>query len=129
MRSYEFTTEPIEAHAPVDLVMLSRLLGTDDKSYLLELLSIYWGTMEKTPAELRRLFDARDAGSLRDAAHAAKGASASVGAVPASNLLKALQFAAAESAWDQIAEIMPKLEMAFGELERYIVTLNLPARN
>jgi HPt (histidine-containing phosphotransfer) domain-containing protein len=69
---------------------------------------------------LAQLAAARNASDLRDAAHAAKGASASVGAVPASSLLEKLQFAATDADWAQINGLMPQIETAFADLERFI---------
>ena len=105
---------------PIDMAMLARLLGTDDDTYLLEMISVYWDTMCDTPDELAALVSTRDASGLRDAAHAAKGASASVGAVSAASLLKELQFAAAEANWDRVDILMPKIGEAFLALENYV---------
>lgn len=123
MRTNMADPEPAAADGPVDLAMLSRLLATDDENYLKEMLSFYWETISGTPGELRHLLISRDARALRDAAHAAKGASASVGAVPASSLLKQLQLAAAASDWKQAEAIIPQIDAAFVDLERYIDSL------
>jgi two-component system sensor histidine kinase/response regulator len=123
MRKNEDDVETTVSDVPVDLAMLSRLLATDDENYLKEMLSIYWEATAATPAELRRFLRARDAKSLRDAAHAAKGASASVGAVPASSLLKRLQLAATDADWKQAEAIMPEIDDAFIKLEQYIGSL------
>jgi HPt (histidine-containing phosphotransfer) domain-containing protein len=58
-----------------------------------------------------------------DAAHAAKGASASVGAVLVAGLLEKLQFAAAEADWGRIEGLMPKIETEFTKLGKYVQTL------
>jgi len=115
--------EDDEKSSPIDLAMLGRLLGTEDEEYLKEMISIYWDTMRDTPTDLANFMSARDAFNLRDAAHAAKGASASVGAVPVASLLEKLQFAARDGDWGQIEGLMPQLETAFTELEEYIGTL------
>ena len=112
--------ETMEASDPVDIAMLARLLGTEDAESLKSIILFFWETMAATPAELRRHFDARNAKLLRDAAHAAKGASASVGAVAASELLKKLQFAAGHADWKQVADIMPGVDAAFADLKQYI---------
>ncbi|MGD8810572.1 MAG: response regulator, partial [Gammaproteobacteria bacterium] len=109
-----------EASRPIDLAMLSRLLGTDDDNYLKEMIAVYWDTMRDTPGELAQLVAARKASDLRDAAHAAKGASASVGAVPASSLLEKLQFAATDADWARINDLMPQIESAFTDLEQFV---------
>ena len=123
MRTNMADPEPAAEDGPVDLAMLSRLLATDDENYLKEMLSIYWETVSATPGELRQFLISRDAKALRDAAHAAKGASASVGALPASSLLKQLQLAAAASDWKQAEAIIPQIDAAFVDLERYIGSL------
>ena len=115
--------EDREACNPIDLSMLSRLLGTDDDAYLKEMINMYWDTMRDTPVELATLVAAQNAANLRDAAHAAKGASASVGAIPVSSLFEKLQFAAKDADWNQIEGLMPKIEIAFSELEEFIGTL------
>jgi CheY-like chemotaxis protein len=109
--------------SPIDMAMLSQLLGTEDDAYLKGMIAVYWDTVRNTPAELASLISADDASNLRDAAHAAKGASTSVGAVALSSLLKELQAAAADADWEQIADLMPRIEAAFTDLERFIGTL------
>jgi CheY-like chemotaxis protein len=123
MRKNDDDAELTESKHPVDLAMLSRLLGTDDANSLRKIILFFWDTMAATPSELRRHFSARDAKSLRDAAHAAKGASASVGAVTASSLLKKLQFAAAHADWRQVEEILPEIDAAFIALKQYVGSL------
>ena len=109
--------------SPIDMTMLSELLDTDDDAYLKGMIGVYWSTVRNTPAELTSLITANDASNLRDAAHAAKGASSSVGAVALSSLLKDLQVAAADTDWERIAELMPRIDSAFKDLERFIGTL------
>ncbi len=109
--------------SPIDMAMLSQLLGTDDDAYLNRMIGVYWSTVRNTPAELTSLITANDASNLRDAAHAAKGASSSVGAVALSSLLKDLQVAAADADWERIAELMPRIDSGFKDLERFIGTL------
>jgi signal transduction histidine kinase/DNA-binding response OmpR family regulator/HPt (histidine-containing phosphotransfer) domain-containing protein len=113
-----------EPKTPVDLPMLARLLGTDDEEALERIIAFFWETMAATPAELRKSFRARDAKALRDTAHAAKGASASVGAITASSLLKKLQFAAADADWNQVEELMPEIDAAFDALKQFVAALN-----
>ena len=109
--------------SPIDMAMLSQLLGTEDDAYLKRMIGVYWSTVHNTPAELTSLIAANDASNLRDAAHAAKGASSSVGAVALSSLLKDLQAAAADADWGRIAALMPRIEAAFKDLERFVGTL------
>ncbi len=105
---------------PIDREILSQILGSDDEKRLNEMLHFFWDTMVDTPVELATLIAGRDQGGLRDAAHAAKGASASAGAEPLSSLLKDLQFAAADADWHQIDGLLPQIETAFSQLQQYI---------
>jgi CheY-like chemotaxis protein len=109
--------------SPIDMAMLSQLLDTEDGAYLKRMIGVYWDTVRNTPAELAELISANDASALRDAAHAAKGASTSVGAIALSSLLKELQATAADADWERIADLMPRIEAAFADLERFIGTL------
>lgn len=111
---------------PIDLAVLARLLSTDDEAYLHDMVKLFWNTMRETAAELNALRDIRDAAKLRDAAHAAKGASASVGAVSIASLLRELQFAATDADWNQIEDLMPKIETEFTKLGQYIETIQVP---
>lgn len=108
---------------PIDRAMLVRLLGTNDDAYLKEMIGVYWDTVRDTPRALAALVAAADAPMLRDTAHAAKGASASVGATPLAVLLKELQFAATDADWGRIANVMPRIEAAFTDLERHIASM------
>ncbi len=116
------------ACAPIDREILAQILGSADEKYLNEMLQFFWDTMVDTPVELATLIAGRDQGGLRDAAHAAKGASASAGAEPLAGLLKDLQFAATEADWQQIDELLPKIESAFSQLHHYIENLEGPER-
>jgi CheY-like chemotaxis protein len=108
---------------PIDMAMLSQLLGTEDNAYLKKMIGMYWEIVRNTPMELANLISANDASNLRDAAHAAKGASTSVGAVALPPLFKELQAAAADADWERIADLMPRIEAAFADLGRFIGTL------
>lgn len=114
--------------APIDREILSQILGSDDEKHLNEMLHFFWETMVDTPRELANLIAGRDQGGLRNAAHAAKGASASAGAKPLSSLLKDLQFAATDADWRQIDGLLPRIEAAFSQLQHYIENLDGPRR-
>lgn len=115
--------DEMDAGNPIDLDILSRLLGTEDDAYIREMVTFYWDTMRETSTELSELLSSRDAPKMRDAAHAAKGASASVGAVPVASLLEKLQFAAADADWTRIEGLIPRIETEFTKLGKYIDTL------
>ena len=125
----EFATSaaPDDLESPVDLSILSRLIGTDDTEELADILALYWDTMAGTPEQLKQLFAARDGQALGDAAHAAKGASESIGATPAVALLKSLELAAAQQDWDQVKGLMPGVDAAFHSIEAFINSLNANA--
>ncbi|MBL8669860.1 MAG: response regulator [Alphaproteobacteria bacterium] len=106
--------------APVDLDRLARQLGNGDPRFLRETLAFFWETMAGTPDELRRLVAAHDAGGLKSAAHAAKGAAGSAGAMPLHALLTDLQTAAAAADWTAIGALMPAVDGAFASLQGYI---------
>ena len=109
-----------QTDGPVDLDVLSQALGTDDHARLMKMLSLFGESMADSLAELRQLFNARDARSFATAAHTAKGATASVGASRVSSMLKQLEKAALGEDWEQIEAMMPEFEAAFGDLEHYI---------
>lgn len=119
------TGEPGPSEQSLDLAVLSRVLGTDDETVLKRFLILYWDTAGGTPTELRQHFAARDAKSLRHAAHRAKGASISTGAVLASSLLEKLETAAVHADWNRIEAILTEIDAAFHELEQYLSLLNV----
>lgn len=110
---------PLEG-APINVELFASLLGSDDRSYMQKMLEIFWKSVADTPTELAGLVSAHDAASLRDVAHAAKGAASSAGAEPLTGLLAQLQDAAAQRNWTEIDRLMPLVDAAFAKLEDFI---------
>jgi CheY-like chemotaxis protein len=120
--SSEATVDEGLAGPPVDMGLLATILGNEDPAYLKKMLVFFWDTMAETPNELSDLINRRDAAQLRDAAHSAKGASASAGAQPLAKLLEQLQHAAADEDWATIETLAPKVDQTFADLKAYIHT-------
>lgn len=96
------------------------VLGNDDESYMKDMLAMFWETVADTSNELASIAAARDATALREAAHSAKGASASAGAQHLAELLERLQSAAEGEDWPEVNRIIPLVGAAFTDLKRFI---------
>ncbi len=105
---------------PINFELLALVLGNDDRTYMKDILAIFWENVADTPEELAGLATSRDARALRDAAHSAKGATASAGAEHLADLLKRLQDAAEEEDWMEIDQIIPQVDTAFTDLEQFL---------
>jgi PAS domain S-box-containing protein len=105
---------------PIDFELLATVLGSDNKTYMQEILSVFWECVADTAEELAALAAAREAGPLRNAAHSAKGAAASAGANHVSKLLARLETAAVEEDWSQVEDLMPTIGAAFVDLKQFI---------
>ncbi|MEX2451081.1 MAG: ATP-binding protein, partial [Rhodospirillales bacterium] len=106
----------IEGAAPIDKNRLVELIGTDEPEVLRDMLQCFFQTTRDKPAELKRLVETKNAGGLYNAAHAAKGASASVGAGRLADALKDLQDAADAADWPRIEALEPEVTTAFHEV-------------
>jgi HPt (histidine-containing phosphotransfer) domain-containing protein len=106
--------------APVDLAELARLLGSDDPATLADMLAMFWESESSMPETLRALAGARDGHGLKGAAHGAKGAAASVGALALAELCRALEQSAAMADWAAVERLMPQIDQAFAEVGAFI---------
>jgi CheY-like chemotaxis protein len=111
---------PASAEAPIDMVELARLLGSDADEFLMDTLSFFVETMMETPDDLRRFVRSKDAVALREAAHSAKGAAASAAAPRLTELLQNLENAAAADDWSSISLLLPKIYKEFADVETFI---------
>jgi PAS domain S-box-containing protein len=111
---------PASAEAPIDMVELARLLGSDADEFLMDTLSFFVETMMETPDDLRRFVRSKDAVALREAAHSAKAAAASAAAPRLTELLQNLENAAAADDWSSISLLLPKIYKEFADVETFI---------
>jgi len=108
------------AEPPIDMTVMARLLGNDDPAALQEMIELYWTSEADTPGKLRELVDARDGANLALAAHAAKGAASSAGAVIVAALCKDLENCAAHQDWSAADGLAVKIDHAFGDVRAFI---------
>ncbi len=109
-----------DSHGAVDVAGLARLLGSDDSTYLGEMLAFFWETIADTPIQLEVLIRARDAAGLKEVAHAAKGAARSAAAEALAAALQDLEVAADAADWSAVEAMAPRIEREFSAVEEYI---------
>jgi|GEM_PF-3095201 len=97
----EVAAKPI-SKAPICFEKLEDILGTSDIEVLAPLLEAYWDSIQNDIDKLQTAQENRDRESLRQAAHAAKGAALSAGAEPLGEVFKSLETQALEEEWNQL---------------------------
>jgi PAS domain S-box-containing protein len=106
--------------AAINLERLAEMMGDADVDYLAETLRFFWGSVSGVPDELHELTRIKDAGGLKDAAHAAKGAAMSAAALDLTMLLQEIEMAAREDDWATIKKLSPSIDAKFAEVEDFI---------
>ncbi|MAG97939.1 MAG: hypothetical protein CMM08_14770 [Rhodospirillaceae bacterium] len=109
-----------DSHGAVDVAGLAHLLGSDDSTYLGEMLAFFWESVADTPPQLALLIRARDAAGLKEVAHAAKGATRSAAAEALAAALQDLEVAADAADWSAVEAMAPQIEREFSAVEEYI---------
>ena len=105
---------------PIDVSVMATLLGTSDPDSIQEMLELYWETEGETPERLRELVTARDGDQLKLAAHAAKGAAASAGAIVLADLCKHLEHSVAQQDWSATDRLTAEIATAFKDIRAFI---------
>jgi len=105
---------------PIDVSVMATLLGTSDPDSIQEMLELYWETEGETPALLCELAAARDGDQLKLAAHAAKGAAASAGAIIVADLCKDLEHSAGTDDWGATNRLAADIAAAFKDIRAFI---------
>ena len=105
---------------PIDLSIMTTLLGTSNPDSLQEMLELYWESEGETPERLRELVAARDSDQIKLAAHAAKGAAASAGAVVLADLCKDLEHSVARQDWSATDRLTAEIAAAFKDIRAFI---------
>jgi len=90
----------------IDLVMLERILGTADPEFVNAMLDLFRSSYLELSVRMEAAVEARDAQELREASHAAKGASANAGAEPLRAALEAVEMSARAADWQAIDSTM-----------------------
>lgn len=106
----------------IDTSVLIGLLGSADPKMLREMLWLYRETETETPAILRGLVDAKDSVGLAKAAHAAKGAAVSAGAMRLAALCKDIENKASQEDWQRMGDLCAQVDSAFADVCRFIET-------
>jgi PAS domain S-box-containing protein len=99
--------------APVDLALLSQILGEQDEVALLEILTMFTDQFPPLLVSLKSAIDSRDPQAVQEAAHGAKGAAASAAAVPLKVLLDSLEREAHTANWRSIKIKTSSVESEF----------------
>ncbi len=104
---------------PIDLGRLSRILGEDDEEELFFMLDIFNREFPKLLGNLEAAVKDRNAGSVHDCAHAAKGAAANAAAVLLSELLKEIEADAHLENWDETITRTAAVKFEYDRLVRF----------
>jgi PAS domain S-box-containing protein len=114
----------IIARPPVNLAALADLLGDDDFAVLTEVLQSFLECFPELAERIRAALQQGDRRSLRDAAHAAKGAARNACAPALAEELAALEAAADEDSSDfaQLEAMVAAVEGHYAQVEQF--TLN-----
>lgn len=105
---------------PVDLAVLSRLMGNPPPESLNRMLATFWESESGTPLALQKLADICDGAALAEAAHGAKGAASFIGALGAAELCRRLEISARAGDWAIVAMLMAQVENAYAEIGAFI---------
>jgi|GEM_PF-3421639 len=95
---------------PIDFHQLEQILGSAEPEFVSAMLELFRDSYAKLEVRMRAAIDADDPGELREASHAAKGASANACATRLRDALEELERAAAAKAMDRVPEIWDKVE-------------------
>jgi len=106
--------------AAIDTSVLAGLLGSSDPAALREMLSLYLETELETPATFRALVEAKDGLGLAKAAHAAKGAASSAGAMRLMELCRDIERDAAQDDWPHMSHLCAQVDGAFADVRSFI---------
>ncbi len=108
---------------PIDFAQLEQILGSADPEFVSAMLALFRDSYGKLDLRMREAIDRGDAADLREAAHAAKGASANACAGALRDALEELERAAATDALDQVPAIWARVQGLGEEVLEYIETL------
>lgn len=106
--------------SPVDLDVLSRLMGNPSPDSLNRMLVTFWESEGGTPRTLHKLAEVRDGEALAEAAHGAKGAASFIGAHTVAELCRVLEIGARAGDWAAVAALVAQVEKAYAEIGAFI---------
>ncbi len=110
------TSEP----PPIDRTVLEDQIGSKTDDDIRAALSFFWETSANGPDELDRAVAAGDAKAAREAAHAMKGTTASVGAGWLAATCKEAEDAARAGDLERLVALAPEIRAGFARLGDYI---------
>jgi signal transduction histidine kinase/CheY-like chemotaxis protein/HPt (histidine-containing phosphotransfer) domain-containing protein len=113
------------ADAAIDLEGLHELLGSEDPTYIAEMLAVFLETMRDSPTTLERLIQDGDMTELSRAAHAAKGAALSACALTYGRLCAELETSARRNDVATVQQIKPQIGPAFASLRDFVRSYSL----
>ncbi|MBT6138738.1 MAG: PAS domain S-box protein, partial [Rhodospirillaceae bacterium] len=106
--------------SPIDLSVLASIIGSDDRDLLLQMADLFVSTFPGLQTRIEQAIDNQDRGELREAAHAAKGASRNAGATPLGDILYEIEEGAANL---DLADLRDLADQAAKEFGRILKTL------
>jgi len=77
--------------APLDVSILTRMMGTSDPAYLRDVTRLFVKSTRRMLGDLRRAWERADMDALLLAAHGLKGAARTVGATPLAGIMATLE--------------------------------------
>jgi PAS domain S-box-containing protein len=118
----EPAADPV-AESPIDLVHLEQILGSAEPEFVAAMLQLFRDSYQNLEGRMRDAIADRDAAELREASHAAKGASANACATRLRAALEQLELAAAAGDWERIPSIWDEVGVFSDEVSRYLDTM------
>jgi CheY-like chemotaxis protein len=107
----------------IDISSLVGVIGTDDKEIISEILSMFWESVQSDFKLLKESLDLRDSEKIRSRAHAAKGSSASSGAIELSEIFKWIE--KNNSQFEEIDSKVGLIDSQFVRIERQLVDMGV----
>jgi PAS domain S-box-containing protein len=107
---------------PIDRAVLEDQLGSKSDDDIRAALQFFWESSSQGPADLDAALATGDAKAVREAAHAIKGTTASVGAAWLADLCREAEDGARAGDLARVRAVSPQIHAGFARLGRYIST-------
>lgn len=108
-----------QGQPPIDLASLSEIIGEDDEDELFFVLDIFNQEFPSLLGNLESSIQERDSNSVREHAHAAKGAALNASAVELSGILKDMEVDAHLENWNQMVERAGAVKSEYARIVRF----------
>jgi CheY-like chemotaxis protein/HPt (histidine-containing phosphotransfer) domain-containing protein len=115
---------PVLVERPIDLAGLADILGAGNNDLFAEVLGFFVESFAELDERIAQAVASRDRAHLRDAAHAAKGASLNAAAKELAETMQALEMGAARQSWRRLEILMRRSREQFATVRGFVATLS-----